>query len=265
MNVPRHDERLAGKVAIITGASAGTGAVMAKQFVSAGAKVLLVARREDAVLAAANAAGVGAIGMRADVTDEADVAKMVDRAIDEFGQVDILLNNAVIPGKDLHVWEQTLDNWNEVFAICITAPMLAAREVLKRSMLERKTGSIINFSSTAGWTGMPRKSHYVASKAGLRALTKVIATEAGPYGVRCNCIVPGGINTDLLKNYARRMAGEQGITFQEWMEKSARDVPLRTISEPEDIGNLALFLASDESRTITGQSINCDAGSIMIG
>ena len=247
--------KLAGKVAIITGASKGTGAVMGKQFAEAGAKVLLVARNEEAVIESAAAAGNGAIGMRADVTNEADVKAMVDLALAEWGQVDILLNNAVIPGKDLHVWEQTLENWNDVFAICITAPMLASREVLKRSMLERKTGSIINFSSTAGWTGMPRKSHYVASKAGLRALTKVIATEAGPYG----------IETDLWTNWGKRMAGEQGITFEEWKVKALSDVPLRTISQPEDIGNLALFLASDDSRTITGQSINCDAGSIMIG
>ncbi len=143
--------------------------------------------------------------------------------------------------------------------------MLASREVLRRSMMERKTGSIVNFSSTAGWTGMPRKSHYVSSKAGLRALTKVIATEAGPYGVRCNCLVPGGIETDLWTNWGKRMAGEQGITFEEWKVKALGDVPLRTISQPEDIGRLALFLASDDSRTITGQSINCDAGSIMIG
>ena len=260
-----HNRRLEGKVAIITGASKGTGAVMGKQFVEAGAKVLMVARREAEVLEAAKAAGEGAIGMAVDVTDEDQIKAMVDRALDAFGQVDVLINNAVIPGQDLHVWEQTLENWNAVFAICSTAPMLTSREVLRRSMLERKTGSIINVSSTAGWTGMPRKSHYVASKAGMRALTKVIATEAGPYGVRCNCLVPGGIETDLWTNWGKRMAGEQGITFEEWKVQSLSGVPLRTISQPEDIGNLALFLASDESRTITGQSINCDAGSIMIG
>ena len=257
--------RLAGKVAIITGASTGTGAVMGKQFTDAGARVLLVARREAEVQEVARQIGGGAIGMRVDITSEEDIAAMVTRALDAFGQVDILLNNAIIPGKDLHVWDQTLENWNAVFAVAITGPMLAAREVLKRSMLERKTGSIVNFSSTAGWTGMPRKSHYVSAKAGLRALTKVIATEAGPYGVRCNCLVPGGIETDLWKNWGIRMAAEQGITFEAWKEKTLSDVPLRTISQPEDIGNLALFLASDESRTITGQSINCDAGSIMIG
>jgi 3-oxoacyl-[acyl-carrier protein] reductase len=257
--------RLAGKVAIITGASKGTGAVMGKQFADAGARVLMVARTEDTVKEAAAAAGNGAVGMRADVTNEADVAVMVDRALAEWGQVDILVNNAVTSGTDLYVWEQTVENWNYQFAICLTAPMIASREVLKRSMLERKTGSIINISSIVGWTGMPRKSAYVTAKASLRALTKAIAIEAGPYGVRCNCLVPGGIETDLWTNYGKRMAGEQGITFDEWKAKALSEVPLRTISQPEDIGNLALFLASDESRTITGQSINCDAGSVMIG
>ena len=96
-------------------------------------------------------------------------------------------------------------------------------------------------------------------------IIKAIATEAGPYGVRCNCLVPGGIETDLWTNWGKRMSAEQGVSFEEWKVKALSEVPLRTISQPEDIGNLALFLASDESRTITGQSINCDAGSVMIG
>jgi 3-oxoacyl-[acyl-carrier protein] reductase len=257
--------RLAGKVAIITGASTGCGPVMAKLFVQEGARVLLSARREDLVLQAARDAGEGAIGMRCDVTNEDDVREMVDRAMREFGQVDIMLNNAAAPGQDKFIWEQTLENWNATIAIDLTAAMLCSREVLNRSMLERKTGSIVNFSSTAGWTGMPRKSHYVSAKAALRAFTKVVATEAGPYGVRCNCLVPGGIETDLWVNWGKRLAGEQGISFETWREKALEGVPLRTVSTPQDIANLALFLASDESRTITGQSINCDAGGVMVG
>ncbi len=256
---------LAGKVAIITGASTGTGAVMARQFVAEGARVLLSARREEQVKAAALAAGEGAIGMRCDVTNEDDVRAMVARAVDEFGQVDILLNNAVIPGKDLYVWEQTLENWHAVMDVVLTAAMLCTREVIKQSMLERKTGSIINFSSTAGWMGMARKTHYVTAKAGMRAFTKTVALEGGPYGIRCNCLVPGGIETDLWINWGKRMAAEQGISFEAWKKKSLEGVPLQMISQPEDIGNLALFLASDKSRTITGQSINCDAGGYMVG
>ena len=189
----------------------------------------------------------------------------VDRAMKEFGQVDILLNNAAAPGQDKWVWEQTLDNFNDTIAIDLTAAMLCSREVLNRSMLERKTGSIVNFSSTAGWTGMPRKTHYTAAKAALRALTKTVALEVGPHGIRCNCLVPGSIETELWVNYGHRMAKEQGISYEDWKEKALQNVPLRTISQPIDIAKLALFLASDESRTITGQSINCDAGGYMVG
>ena len=143
--------------------------------------------------------------------------------------------------------------------------MLCSREVLNASMLERGRGSIVNFSSTAGWTGMVRKTHYTSAKAALRALTKTIALEVGPHGIRCNCLVPGAIETDLWVNWGKRLAGEQGITYEQWREKALSGVPLRTISQPIDIANLALFLASDESRTITGQSINCDAGGYMVG
>ena len=257
--------RLEGKVAIITGASTGCGPVMAELFVRQGAKVLMAARREELVAEAAAKIGDNAIAMRADVTVEDDIKEMVDRAMKAWGQVDIMLNNAAVPGTDKYVWEQTLENWNATIAVDVTAAMLCSREVLNRSMLERKTGSIINFSSTAGWIGIPRKTHYVTAKAALRALTKTIALEVGPHGIRCNCLVPGGIDTALWQNYGKRMAGEQGISFEEWRAKRMEDVPLRTISTPDDIANLALFLASDESRTITGQSINCDAGAYMVG
>lgn len=257
--------RLEGKVAIITGASTGLGPVMAARFVREGAKVLLAARREELVLQAAEAAGNGAVGMRADVTDEGDVAAMVDRAMSEFGQVDIMCNNAAAPGTDLWIWEQTLENWNATIAIDLTAAMLCTREVLRRSMMERRTGVILNFSSTAAYNGMVRKSHYVTAKASLRAFTKAVALEVGQHGIRCNCVVPGSIDTDLWRNWVGRLAAEQGVDPGELRERMLQGSPLRTISSTEDVANLALFLASDESRTITGQSIPVDAGSVMQG
>src|SRR4029077_12193973 len=138
--------RLDGKVAIITGASTGLGPVMAAMFVREGARVLLSARREELVREAAEAAGGGAIAMRADVTNEDDVAAMVSRAVDEFGHVDIMCNNAAAPGTDRWIWEQTLENWNATIAIDVTAAMLCTREVLLQSMLERRSGVILNFS-----------------------------------------------------------------------------------------------------------------------
>lgn len=258
-------DRLAGKVAIITGASTGLGPVLGSVFVREGARVLLAARREDLVREAAAAAGSGAIAMRADVTSEEDVAAMVARAVNEFGHVDILCNNAASPGKDHWIWEQTLDNWNSTIAIDVTAAMLCTREVLNQSMLQRRSGVILNFSSTAGYNGIARKTHYVTAKASLRAFTKTVALEVGPHGIRCNCIVPGAIDTDLYRNWLQRTADEQGVDVEAVRAKSLKDVALRDISSPDDVANLALFLASDESRTITGQSIPVDAGGYMQG
>ena len=257
--------RLAGKVAIITGASTGLGPVMAATFVREGARVLLTARREELVQQAAATAGGNAIAMRADVTNEADVAAVVSRAIDEFGHVDIMCNNAAAPGKDLWIWEQTLENWNATIAVDVTAAMLCTREVVKQSMLERRSGVILNFSSTAGYNGMVRKTHYVTAKASLRAFTKAVALEVGPHGIRCNCIVPGSIDTDLWRNWVKRTADEQGVHYDAHRARLLEGVALRDISTPEDVANLALFLASDESRTITGQSIPVDAGGYMQG
>jgi NAD(P)-dependent dehydrogenase (short-subunit alcohol dehydrogenase family) len=257
--------RLDGKVAIVTGASTGLGPVLGSLFVREGARVLLAARREELVREAAAAAGPGAIAMRADVTDENDVAAMVARAVDEFGHVDILCNNAAAPGQDRWIWEQTLDNWNATIAIDVTAAMLCTREVLNQSMLARRRGVILNFSSTASYSAVVRKTHYVTAKASLRAFTKAVALEVGSYGIRCNCIVPGAIDTDLWRNWVQRTADEQGVDFDSLRAKYLKGVALQDISTPEDIANLALFLASDESRTITGQSIPVDAGGYMQG
>jgi NAD(P)-dependent dehydrogenase (short-subunit alcohol dehydrogenase family) len=257
--------RLEGKVAIITGASTGLGPVMAKRFVDEGAHVLLTARREELVRDAAAACGDAAVAMRADVTVEDDVIAMVARAVTEFGHVDVMCNNAAAPGSDKFIWEQTLENWNATIAIDVTAAMLCTREVLNQSMLERGSGSILNFSSTAGFNGVPRKTHYVTAKASLRAFTKAVALEVGRHGIRCNCIVPGAIDTELWRNWVGRMADEQDMDHDAMRTKMLAGVPLRDISSTDDVANLALFLASDESRTITGQSVVVDAGGYMLG
>ena len=190
---------------------------------------------------------------------------MVADTVAEYGRVDVMCNNAAQPGKDLHIWDQTLENWNATIAVDVTAAMLCSREVVKQSMRERQSGSIVNFSSTAGLEGIDRKSHYSTAKAGLRTLTKVVAKEVGPFGIRVNCLVPGGIQTDLLRNYWRRLADEQGVTWEEIRDKGARSTALRRIATPEEIAQVALFLASDASSAITGQSIVADCGANMPG
>ncbi|MDE8652362.1 SDR family NAD(P)-dependent oxidoreductase [Novosphingobium album (ex Liu et al. 2023)] len=255
--------RFAGKVAIITGASSGLGPVMARMMAAEGAKLVLAARRKDLVEEAAAAIGDAAVAVQADVTDEADVAAMVEAAMSRWGQVDVMMNNAAVPGTDKYIWEQTVDNFLDTYKVDCMAAMLCTREVLNRSMIERRSGAIINFSSGAGWDGMVRKSHYSAAKGALRILTKVTAKEVGQFNIRCNCVVPGAIGTDLMINYMKRIADEQGVSVEEIAAGIQAPLPLKTFSTPEDVANLALFLASDQARTITGQSINVDAGLVM--
>jgi 3-oxoacyl-[acyl-carrier protein] reductase len=260
--------RLADKVVIITGAGDGLGEVMAHLFAGEGAHLTLAGRRTELleqVAATVRDGGARAIAVTTDVTDEAAVRAMVAATVAEYGRVDVMCNNAAQPGKDLHIWEQTLENWNATIAVDVTAAMLCSREVLTQSMLERGRGSIVNFSSTAGLEGIARKSHYSTAKAGLRTLTKVVAKEVGPHGIRVNCLVPGGIQTDLLRNYWRRLADEQGVTWEEIRDKGARSTALHRIATAEEIAQVALFLASDESSAITGQSIVADCGSQMPG
>lgn len=256
--------RFAGKVAIVTGASTGLGPVMARMLADEGAKVVLAARRGALVEEQAAAIGDAALAVTADVTDDGDVARMVGAAMERWGQVDVLLNNAAVPGKDLYIWEQTAENFLDTYKVDCMAAMLCTREVLNASMMARRTGSIVSFSSAAGWDGMARKSHYSAAKGALRILTKTIAREVGEYGIRCNCVVPGAIETDLMLNYMARIAAEKGVSVDEIKAGITAPLPLKTFSTPEDVARLALFLASDEARTITGQSINVDAGLIMV-
>jgi 3-oxoacyl-[acyl-carrier protein] reductase len=260
--------RLDGKVVIITGASDGLGRVMATTFSAEGAALVVAARRTDMLEETARLVrdgGGSALAITTDVTHEDEVITMVRAAIEAYGRVDVLMNNAAQPGRDLYIWEQTLENWDATIAIDVTAAMLCSREVLRQSMLERGVGSIVNVSSTAGWNGIARKSHYCVAKAGLRILTKVAAQEVGPRGIRVNCLVPGGIETELLHNYWRRLADEQGVRWEEIRDRSAKAAALERVASPDEVTAAALFLASDESSAITGQSITVDCGAVLVG
>ena len=255
--------RMDDKVVIITGSGSGLGRVMAQLFAREGARLVLAARRKEQLEETAALIDSDVLVVPTDVTREDEVAEMVTQAVERYGQIDALLNNAAKPSTDVNIWEQPLSVWNETIAVNLTGPMLCIREVTRQSMLERRRGSIVNFSSTAGNTGIPKKSQYCVSKSGVRMLTNVAAQELGPYGIRVNCLVPGFIQTDVLTNHLTKVAADRGMTFEAVVEESVASLALRRIPQPEDTAEAALFLASDESRVITGQALIADAGRIM--
>jgi 3-oxoacyl-[acyl-carrier protein] reductase len=258
-----HVGKMADKVALITGAGTGLGREMAKLFAAEGAMLVLAARRKDLLEETAAQLRAETLAVTVDVTDEDQVAEMVRRAVERFGRVDVLLNNAAKPSTDVNIWEQPLAVWNETLAVNLTGPMLCIREVTRQSMLERRRGAIVNFSSTAGIQGIPRKSQYCVSKSGLRMLTQVAAKELGPYNIRVNCLVPGFIQTDVLTRHFQKVADDRGVPFDQVRDESAKGLALRHVPLPEETARTALFLASDDAAIVTGQYLVADSGMVM--
>ena len=257
--------RLENRIALISGSGEGIGRTMAQMFAREGASLVLAGRREQPLQETATLLPTESLVVPTDITEEDQVAHLLKRALERFGHIDVLLNNAAQPGTDNFLWEQTLENWNRNLAVNLTGPMLCTREVLKQSMIARRRGAIVNFSSYVSWQGKIRKSHYCASKAGLRLLTKVTALECGQYGIRANCVVPGATSTDLLVRYMKRIAAERNTTPEEIARQYEAAAALGHINTPEQVAATALFLASDESSGMTGQSLAVDAGSYLLG
>ena len=240
--------RLDGKVAVITGAARGMGASEARLFVAEGAKVVLADKREEGADLAAEL-GSQAIFMATDVTNEESWAALVDAAVSSFGGLDVLINNAgiirVVPLEDC-----TLDVFNHVLATNLTSAFLGMRAALG-PMKAGKGGSIINVSSPQGLEGRYGMPAYTASKFAVRGLTKTVAIELGQYGIRVNTIIPGPIKTAMTRR--------PGWTDEQY-DRAYNRYPLARMGNPEEVANLALFLASDESSYCTGADFIADGG-----
>lgn len=239
--------RLAGKVALITGASSGFGLAMAKKFASEGAKVVAV-DVNPAILEIATTISEDVKGFVADVTNEDQVKAMYEFCVQKFGKLDILCNNAGISGPQLKMHEYPLDAWDKVFNVNVRGYLLVMQGALKL-MLANGGGSIVNTASIGGFRATPMASAYIASKGTNVMMTKQAAVEYVKDNIRVNGIAPGIFNTAIISSL-----DEQGRAFLD------SQVPMGRIGEPEEMANLALFLASDESSYITGQVYIIDGG-----
>jgi NAD(P)-dependent dehydrogenase (short-subunit alcohol dehydrogenase family) len=260
------DARFTGKVVIVTGAGTGIGRATALAYAREGARVVMGARRVELLEQTGKAIGAAGgewLALACDVTREADCVALVARALERFGRLDVLVNNAATPGTDMHVAEMTLENWNRTIATDVTGPMLLAREALRQTMLGARSGNIQFFSSAAAKKVIPRKAHYCVAKMGLIPLAQVLAHEVGTYGIRVNTIVIGSVAGELLDNYVARLAGEGQGTVEELRSRMAADTAPRRMVQPEEIAAVSLFLASDAASSVTGQNINATCGAEM--
>ncbi|MGA6971212.1 MAG: SDR family oxidoreductase [Candidatus Binatus sp.] len=247
--------RIQGKVAVITGAASGMGRATAIRFAKEGASVVLTdlnSQGGETAVAECAAAGGRAVFQRTDVTSEADIKAAVDRAVKEFGRLDIMFNNAGIAGAVGPIEKVTSADFDRTIAVLTRAVFLG----MKYSIPEMRKvggGSIISTSSVAGLRGVGYLATYSAAKAAVVNLTQAVAVEVGHDRIRVNCICPGGVNTPLVRG---RKAGAE-----EAAEKSmARMQPIPRAGKPEDIATMALFLASDEAEWITGTAMVVDGG-----
>ena len=245
--------RLKDKVAIVTGSGRGIGEGIVSRFAAEGAKLVVNDVNEaDAkkVVDEIKAQGGKAVAVIGSVTSREIVQKMVDTAVGEFGTLDIIVNNAGIT-RDVIMHKMTDEQWDQVIAVNLTG-VFYCMQCAGRVMREKGYGKIINISSTSA-LGNPGQINYSASKAGVIGMTKTAAKELGPKGINVNAIAPGMIWTDMMKNMPVEM-------IQQIDAMLPFIVPLNRKGLPQDIANLALFLASDESSFITGQVIFCDGG-----
>jgi len=253
-------------VAIVTGGGAGIGKAISLVFAAEGAAVVVAARtrsRLEAVVDEIRSKGGRATAIPTDVSDENQIRKMVAQTLNEYGQVDILVNNSAAMGAFANVVDIKLDDWNEELAVSLAGVMLCAREVLK-SMIPRQSGNIINISSDSGKSGYAMRSPYCVAKWGVIGLTQTLALEVGEYNIRVNCIAPGWVKGERLEKVMKDRAGATGLSYEEVykqiIDKAIAEAALGRIVTAAEVAGAAIFLASDESSGLTGQTIGVDAG-----
>jgi 3-oxoacyl-[acyl-carrier protein] reductase len=260
--------QLRDKVALITGPAKGMGRAVTLAFAREGAKLVLAGRDTGAiepVAEEARALGVEAIVVPCDLTAGAQTEALAAHALEAFGRIDVLVNVAGGSGPIGKTgWETTSEEFDEIVQLNMTGCFNTMRAVLP-SMIERRSGKVVNVGGTFGMRGRAGRMAYSASKWGLRGITKSFALEAGPYGINVNCVAPGMVDGPRFREkVCANMADKLGITLEEAMTRHAADYALRRVSTDADVANACLFMASDVSRQITGVDLPVDGGWAML-
>ena len=251
-------KRVNNKVAVITGASGGIGKAAAQRLLQEGAKVVLVDLDQaqlDQVKAELDQYGE-CLAIQANVTEEQDVKNFVEMTIQKLGRIDIFFNNAGIEGKVQSITDTSLEDFLKVQAVNVTGVFLGLKHVLA-VMIKQNSGSVINMSSNAGLDGTIYLAPYVASKHAVAGMTKSAALEVAQYKIRVNSIHPSPVNTRMMRSIEIGFMPEKAIDAQ---SQFAQKIPLGRYGEAHEIASLVLFLASDESRFITGAQYRIDGG-----
>lgn len=243
---------LAGHVAVITGGAQGLGYAVAERYVSEGCRVVLADLNEAALASATQRLGGGdiALSARCDVSVAGDVKALLANAVEAFGRVDVMVNNAGIT-RDATMRKMTEQQFDDVIAVHLKGAWNGTRQAAE-VMRECRRGSIVNMSSLSGKVGGLGQTNYSAAKAGIVGLTKAAAKELGRYGVRANAIAPGLIRTSMT----------EALPTEIW-DKKVADIPLGRAGEPDEVGGVALFLASSLSSYVTGAVIDVGGGRFM--
>ncbi|MBT8331411.1 MAG: 3-oxoacyl-[acyl-carrier-protein] reductase [Deltaproteobacteria bacterium] len=242
--------RFENKVVLVTGGAAGIGKVTAENFAREGAKVAICDVNTDAGEAAAKELGPDASFRQVDVASSASVSEWVDAVMDQYGQIDVLVNNAGIT-RDGLIMRMKEEDWDAVISVNLKSAFNCIKSISK-VMVRQKAGRIINLASVVGVMGNPGQANYVASKAGMIGLTKTVARELGSRGITVNAVAPGFIETDMT-----------AVLSEKAREAMLSIIPLQRAGTPQDVAEAITFLASDNAAYITGQVLHVTGGMYM--